>query len=281
MPKRGLPTGVKMRHDAHYVEELAQKSKTVGKIIDIDLIYPNPDQPRSEFGDLSELVSSIREQGVLEPLLVQPKGEKFMIIAGERRFRASTEVGLTELPCVALDVDDKTVAEIALVENLQRKDLTVWETSDGLQDLVDRFGYTHEQVAERIGKSRTAVTESLAIAGLPESIRSRCREHKIKAKSKLVEISRGFDEDAMHEIVDGFASGSKPKKAKEPKKVEKPAEVAEVPEVKEEPPKGHRYVFEAEDEFKVTIQHFNEEDVSRTDLLRALKSAFDAIKSGS
>ena len=163
--------------------------------------------------------------------------------------------------CIELDVDDKTVAEIALVENLQRKDLTVWETSDGLQDLVDRFGYTHEQVAERIGKSRTAVTESLAIAGLPESIRSRCREHKIKAKSKLVEISRGFDEDAMHEIVDGRSRPEQNlKRWKDPKKIVENLqtghrETPEAPE-KSETKRSQSTCSSQKMSFKVTVKHF-------------------------
>src|SRR5262247_4945078 len=118
-------------------------------MIPIDKLAPNPLQPRIEIGDLTELVSSIKEKGVLEPLLVRPSdvGGRYMIIAGERRYRASIEAGLTEVPCIELDVDDKAVAEISLIENLQRKDLTPFEEADGLQALADRFGYKHEDIA--------------------------------------------------------------------------------------------------------------------------------------
>ena len=137
MSKKGLPTSVKMRHDLHYVEELARINRPIGKILPIEKIEPNPEQPRTEIGDLSELTSSIKQNGVLEPLLVKPNRENgtWMIIAGERRWRASNLAGLREVPCIELDLDDKSIAEIALIENLQRKDLTIWEEADGLAAL--------------------------------------------------------------------------------------------------------------------------------------------------
>src|SRR5215470_14567784 len=113
MSKRGLPAGVQMRHDFHYVEELNRTNRPVGKIIAINKIEPNPEQPRTEIGDLTELTNSIKEKGVLEPLLVKPTGDgRFMIIAGERRWRASNLAGLTEVPCIEMEVDDKALAEI-------------------------------------------------------------------------------------------------------------------------------------------------------------------------
>ena len=114
MSKRGLPSGVKMRHDSHYVEEFAKTpNRSVGKIIPIHQIEPNPEQPRVEIGDLSELSSSIKQNGVLEPLLVKPNGDgTWMIIAGERRWRAANLAGLREVPCIELDIDQKSIAEI-------------------------------------------------------------------------------------------------------------------------------------------------------------------------
>jgi ParB family transcriptional regulator, chromosome partitioning protein len=201
--KRGLPAGVGLRHDAHYVEEISKITRSIGRVIQTDKIEPNPAQPRSEIGDLSELTSSVKEKGILEPLLVKPTGiDSWMIIAGERRWRAANLAGLTEVPCIELDIDEKGIAEIALIENLQRKDLTVWEESDGLAALATRFGYTHEEIAKKIGKSRTTVTESLAIATLPSDIRDKCRESKIHAKSTLLEISRQFDKDSMLDLLD-------------------------------------------------------------------------------
>lgn len=204
MSKRGLPTGVGLRHDSHYVEDLTRTNRSVGRLLPIDKIEPNPEQPRVEIGDLTELSSSIREKGVLEPLLVKPIRETgtWMIIAGERRWRASNLAGLREVPCIEFDIDEKEIAEIALIENLQRKDLSVWEEADGLAALGTRFGYTHDEIARKIGKSRTTVTEAMAIAGLPGDIRQKCLAARISAKSTLLEIARQFDEKAMHQFLE-------------------------------------------------------------------------------
>src|SRR5205085_10551088 len=116
VPRRGLPDSVAMRHDEHYVEALAASAGApIGRLIPIDLIDPNPDQPRQVMGDLSELIASIGEKGILEPLLVRPRGERFQIVAGERRYQAAVQVGLRELPVVVRDVDDGQVVELALI----------------------------------------------------------------------------------------------------------------------------------------------------------------------
>jgi ParB family chromosome partitioning protein len=172
-------------------------------MIPIDKLEPNPLQPRVEIGDLTELVLSIREKGVLEPLLVRPSdvGGRFMIISGERRYRASMEVGLTELPCIEMDVDDRAVAEISLIENLQRKDLTPFEEADGLVALAKRFGYKHEEIAKKLGKARTSVTETISIANIPPDVREQCRRADISSKSMLLQIARQPTDDEMREFV--------------------------------------------------------------------------------
>jgi len=174
--KSGLPDNIKTRHDLHYIEELSRPNKTVGKIIQIDLVEPNPDQPRREFGDLTDLTNSIKEHGVLEPLLVRPIKDtnRWMIIAGERRWRSAKGAGLKEVPCIELDLTDEAVAEIALVENLQRKDLTIWEEADGIAQLAAKYAYTHEKISQVIGKGRTTITEYMAIAGMPADVRDKC-----------------------------------------------------------------------------------------------------------
>ncbi len=291
MPKKGLPMSVKMRHDSHYVDELSTAKRTVGKIIPIDKIQPNPDQPRVEFGDLSELTSSIKEQGVLEPLLVRPDKEKglYMIIAGERRWRASNLAGLKEVPCIELDIDDNAVAEIALVENLQRKDLTIWEIADGLADLNDRYGYTHEDIARKIGKSRTTVTESMAIAGLPQTIRNRCLNARISSKSTLVEISRQFDESAMNKLIDQIESEGLDRKQirkKKTHKVNKQKASAQTFNNSENNAENNSseasveniFKYESErNDFEVKIS-FKEQPEDDRVILKALKEAFDYVK---
>jgi len=207
--KRGLPTGLQMRHDAHYVEELSQnRPAQLGRMIPLDKLDPNPEQPRVDFGDLTELTASIAEKGVLEPLLVKPNRltGRWMIIAGERRFRSAQRAGLKEVPCVEMEVDDGTIAEIALIENMQRKDLTVWEEADGLLALCERFGYTHDDVARKVGKSRTTVTEAMAIARIPEDVRVICKGADINAKSSLLQIVRQPDDETMLSLAKQIAS---------------------------------------------------------------------------
>lgn len=205
MSKRGLPGNFKLRHDAHYVESLTSRSvgAPIGRMIPIDKLAPNPGQPRVEIGDLRDLIASVKDKGVLEPLLVRPSdvGGRFMIISGERRYRASIEAGLTELPCIEMDVDDRAVAEISLIENLQRKDLNPFEEADGLQALADRFGYKHEEIARKIGKSRTSITEALSIAAIPPDVRDMCRRADIFSKSMLLQIVRQPSADEMRDFV--------------------------------------------------------------------------------
>jgi ParB family chromosome partitioning protein len=192
-----------MRHDLHFVEHLSTRlGAPVGRSIPIDQIEVNPAQPRVEIGDLTELAVSIREKGILEPLLVRPMpGGRYIVISGERRLRAARQVGLLEIPCIEFDVDDAEAMEIALIENLQRKDLTPFEEADGLLVLVERFGYTHEQVAVRVGKSRSSVTETLTLAALPEEIRAECRRADIRSKSVLLQIARQPDTASMHRFI--------------------------------------------------------------------------------
>ena len=125
MPKRGLPTTMRMRHDEHYVEALTSSAGSpIGRIVQIDQLDANPNQPRQVMGDLSELMASIAEKGIIEPIIVRQRGQRFQIVAGERRYQAAVQVGLREIPVVIRDVDDDEIIEIALIENIQRKDLT-------------------------------------------------------------------------------------------------------------------------------------------------------------
>src|SRR6266566_849000 len=196
-----------MRHDEHYVEALAASAGApIGRLIPIDQVDPNPHQPRQVMGDLSELIASIGEKGILEPLVVRPRGDRFQIVAGERRYQAAVQVGLRELPVVVREVDDGEVIELALIENLQRKDLTPFEEAEALHGLADRCGYTHEDLAHRLGKSRTAITESLALCGMPEEVRNLCRLADISSKSLLLQVVRQDAPDKMTALVERIAS---------------------------------------------------------------------------
>ena len=206
--KRGLPAR-SMRHDAHYVEELTRRSgRSIGSMIPLGMIEANPDQPRTSLGNIEELANSVREKGVLEPILVrQVAPNRYQIISGERRYRAATMAGLDEIPAIELDVDDKEQLEIALIENIQRKDLTPFEEAEGFLVLQQKFNYTHEKISQVIGKSRTTVTETLLINEIPDRIRLMCREAGIANKSVLVQVARAGNEAAMEDVVRAYASG--------------------------------------------------------------------------
>ena len=268
--KRGLPSTLKMRHDRHYVEELsAQRGAAIGRMIAVDRLEPNPQQPRTEFGDLEELIASIKEKGVLEPLLVRPSqvGGRYMIISGERRYRAAREAGLREVPCIEMDVDDRAVAEIALIENLQRKDLTPFEEADGLLALVERFGYKHEDIAQKIGKSRSSVTESLTIATLPRDVRDHCQHSNIGSKSLLLQVARQPNMEAMREFVGRIAEQGMTRD--EARKARKNKQSHSQPFV-------YRYTSPNRD-FALEIK-FRRSAVKTGQLIEALESVLDEIK---
>jgi ParB family chromosome partitioning protein len=210
--KRGLPLQVKMRHDTHFVEELAARNEApVGKMVPLSAIEPDPRQPRSSLGELSDLVASIRSKGVLEPILLRPcplidgAGPAYRIISGERRYRAAQEAGLYEVPAIEMDVSEEEALEIALIENLQRKDLTPFEEGEGFRQLAERHAYTHEDIAEAVGKSRTVITESLALLQMSPRVRDTVQALGIGSKSLLLEVLKAGSEPEMIRLLEEVA----------------------------------------------------------------------------
>ena len=152
--------------------------------IAIDRIIPNPKQPRRTFieAELEELAESIRTKGVIQPILVRPDPanvEMFEIIAGERRWRAARRAGLTVIPAVVREMDDREMLEIAIIENVQRSDLNAVEEAEAYKSLIDRFGRTQESVAQQVGKSREHVSNTLRLLNLPEDVREHVREGRL------------------------------------------------------------------------------------------------------
>jgi ParB family chromosome partitioning protein len=143
------------------------------KSIPIDLVDPNPYQPRTHFdpAGLEELAASIKEQGVLQPVIAAPVGERFQLIAGERRFRASQMAGLSLIPAVVVEASPSEMAMIALVENLQRRDLNAVEEAEGFKRLCEEFQLTQEELAKRLGKSQAAVANKMRLLKLPSQVR--------------------------------------------------------------------------------------------------------------
>jgi ParB family transcriptional regulator, chromosome partitioning protein len=192
-----------MRHDEHYVDALTSSAGTpVGRMVAIDQLDPNPNQPRQVMGDLSELMASIAEKGIIEPIIVRQRGRRFQIVAGERRYQAAVQVGLREVPIVIREVDDNEVIEIALIENIQRKDLTPFEEAEALHGLATKCNYTHEDMARRLGKSRTSITESLSLNNMPDEVKNLCRLADIHSKSLLLQIVRQGDPQKMVALIE-------------------------------------------------------------------------------
>ena len=151
--------------------------------IDLDLIEPNSQQPRSRFTEenLEELAQSIRANGVVQPIVVRRRGGKFQIIAGERRWRASQKAGLQKIPSIIREVTDEKLLELALIENIQRQDLNPIEEAKAYKNLIERVGLTQEMIAERVGKNRTVITTFLRLLKLPSDIISLVENEQITA----------------------------------------------------------------------------------------------------
>ena len=167
-----IPSGEGTAADAGGITQIA-----------ISNVKPNPRQPRLEMDpeELTSLSNSIKEHGVLQPIVVLPQDKKgsFTLIAGERRLRAAKQAGLDEIPAIVKDVDERSQLEIALIENLQRSDLSPLEAAEGYRQLIEDFDLSHEDVAVRIGKSRTAVTNTIRLLKLSAAVRSALRDGKI------------------------------------------------------------------------------------------------------
>lgn len=180
--KKGLGRGLGALLDTKTVIETTLDTERDVKKIKITQIEPNKTQPRSDFDEekLEELAASIREYGLLQPIVVKlNKNGFYTIIAGERRWRASRKAGLKEIPAIIKDVSEQTEKEITLIENIQRENLNSLEEASGIKELIDDFGLTQEEVAKKIGRSRTAVTNILRLLSLPEEIKTLLKEEKI------------------------------------------------------------------------------------------------------
>src|SRR6202795_4796078 len=271
--RMGLPVTLKMRHDAHYVEQITNSSgAAIGRMVPVDKIRPNPDQPRKMLGDLRELTDSIKEKGVLEPLLVRfmPRDDCYHIISGERRYHASRAAGLREVPCIEKIADDAETLELALIENLQRKDLTPFEEADGLQRLAEHFDYTHDDIARKIAKERSSVTETMSLRVIPEALRKLCIESGIVSKSLLLQIARQPNEKKMVEGIQRIAqAGLTRDEARRERQEEKNAGPRPQPFI---------FNFRPENEsFKLRIQ-FRKSNVSRTELIDSLRNLIEMLE---
>ena len=179
MPRQTLGRGL----SALLGEESQPQSEIPSSEIDIDLIEPNPEQPRTRFAEesLEELAQSIRANGVVQPIVVRQFGGRYQIVAGERRWRASQRAGLRKIPAVVKEVTDEKLLELALVENIQRQELNPIEEAKAYRKLIDNIGLTQEIIADRVGKHRTVITTSMRLLRLPTEIQRIIEEGTLSA----------------------------------------------------------------------------------------------------
>lgn len=273
MSKRaGLPTKKAMRADRHYVEELTRPADpSIGKLVSIDRLEANPDQPRQDFSGLEELVASVTSRGILEPLLVvRAEGDHFRIVAGERRYRAAQEAKLDQVPVLVLEVSEGEELEVALLENIQRKNLTAFEEADAFRALQKQFGLTHQELAKRLGKGRTAVTETLCLADLSTKVRAACQRADITSKRMLLEVLRAGDEPAQLAMVETISKGNLGREeAREARQGKAPKGKAK--------PQTWNYKH-PENRFKLTLKLSSKEDIPPEELIDALSNLLEDLR---
>lgn len=254
----------------------------------IQKLEPNPDQPRHDFDEeaLSELADSISQHGLIQPITVRPLRTGFyQIIAGERRWRASRMAGLTEVPVNIMEADDKTAAQLALIENLQREDLNPLEEAKGYETLMQTYGLTQEEAASSVGKSRPAVTNALRLLKLPKSILSLVSDGSLSAGHARALIpleSEKLQKDAAGRIMDGQLSVRQTealvKRLMKPEKVSAPKDPLQVDYIKEcEVSLGKTlgrkvHIVTGKKKGKFELEYYGDEDLQQLlDLLGSLK----------
>ncbi len=197
MKKRTLGKGL----DALIPKEKKADSPSENKdytSLDIHLIKPNKLQPRKTFDEesLDELSNSIKENGIIQPLVVRRKGSEYEIIAGERRWRASQKAGIKELPVIIKEVTESTVLQLALIENLQREDLNPMEEAEAYNQLIEEFNYTHEEVSKKIGKNRSTITNQIRLLKLSDNAKRALNSKEISAGHARALLSLDSDNES-------------------------------------------------------------------------------------
>lgn len=224
---------------------IKQEQNSGEKILQLELgsVQPNPNQPRRIFeeGSLRELADSIREQGVLQPILVRPiaggRG-KYEIVAGERRWQAAGLAGLAKIPAIVKPLDDKVTLEVALIENIQRQDLNPYDEATCYRELLDKYGYTQTALAERLGKSRVYVANMLRLLRLPKDIQSMIGAERLTAGhgKALLMLEKAEDQLALAKRVcaEGLSVRQTEAMAKDPASIYKKPKTPKKPQVEYE-----------------------------------------------
>ncbi len=277
-----------MRHTAHFVEDLSVRSETpIGRMLAIDEIEPDPTQPRLVLGDLSDLVQSIEDKGMLEPILVRANPEReegakpYRIISGERRYRAALEAGLIEVPAIEMEVEGDEAAEIALIENLQRRDLNPFEEADGYRRLAEGHGYTHDQIANAVGKSRTVITESLGLLEMPAEVRDAAVALDVTTKSTLVELLKLTDDsEELIALLEKIAAQGWSRDDLRALVAEQRRERARGAKARGGRRQPYTFKFKSPDKTFTLSMSFRRSEVDRADLIAALEEILGQLQQG-
>ncbi len=189
---RGLNALINTGSDTENNKENTKENHEYKEVfINISLVEPNRNQPRKEFDkeSLSELANSIKQYGILQPIIVQKNGDMYEIIAGERRWRAAKEAGLTEVPVIVRDYDKQKVMEISIIENIQREDLNPIEEAMAYQSLMEEYGLKHDELAEKVSKNRSTITNSMRLLKLSKNIQQMLIDGRISTGHAKVLLS--------------------------------------------------------------------------------------------
>jgi len=270
------------------------------QLVDIDAIDPNPHQPRVDFDEdeITGLAESIKNQGLLQPVVLRKKGNRYEIISGERRVRAHRHLKRDSVPCIVkTKVTDKEMLELALVENIQREELNEIEKAEAYRKLIQEFSYTHEALAEQVGKSRAVITNCLRLLNLPEEVRQMVRKNEISSGHARAILSLDGAEkqvEAARKVLEDKLTVRDVEQIAQSEKIKKPPKPAQTPreQVQQDPNIVHQlerlqYKFGTAVKLKVTgdsrgrveIEYFNDGDLVRIfDLLLGIDNGYDGVE---
>ncbi|MFT4149241.1 MAG: ParB/RepB/Spo0J family partition protein [Paracoccaceae bacterium] len=220
--RRGLGRGLSaLMSDVNLEAPTSGMSRRVDLMVPVERISPNPDQPRRDFQPeaLQDLADSLRQKGIIQPLIVRPKGDRYEIVAGERRWRAAQLAQMHEVPVIVREFDDVEVIEIAIIENIQRADLNAIEEALAYRQLMDRFGHTQEKVAEALSKSRSHIANLLRLLNLPDEVQAMVRSGSLTSGHARALITTPNPTELARQVVQrGLSVRETEKLAKAPEK---------------------------------------------------------------
>lgn len=239
--------------------------------LDLSQIEPDPDQPRKNLGDISELSSSVKQHGLINPIVVRPVGRnRYVIVAGERRYRAHKQAGLRTIKCIIRTPDEQSRIELQLVENLHRKNLDPFEEAEGFSRLKTNHNYTDAQLAQRMSRSRSTVTETLGLLRIPTEVRAQCRGTDI-SREVLLQVSKQKTPEEMIAVLKDAQDGVPYKERRERARTGKPRESSA--------PKKPKTTHTIEQEKMVVVLQSLNSTTTKERRIAALKAALKAEQS--